>query len=63
MASEINNAEFHNQLVSQIRRLDILLEYLETQNAISEDNPAFSEMCSFYMEFEQVVTNLHTLIK
>ena len=63
MAEEFNNAEIHNQLVSLLKRLDILLEYLETQDVTSEDNPAFSEMCNFYAEFEQVLFNLHNLIK
>lgn len=62
MATEFNNAEVHNQLVSQLKRLDILLEYLETQEVLAEDNPAFSEMCNFYAEFEQVVFNLHEVI-
>ena len=58
MATEINS----DSLRGQLSRLDNLVEYLETQDVIAEDNPAFKDMCEFYMELEQVVTNLHTII-
>lgn len=52
-----------NEYVDNLERLDKLVEYLETQNVISEDNPAFKEMCDFYVELEQVATNFRSILE
>lgn len=52
-----------NEYVDNLERLDKLVEYLETQNVISEDNPAFKEMCDFYVELEQVAINFRSILE
>lgn len=66
MTGEINNVSMYdllNAYVSNLERLDNLVEYLETQDVISEDNPAFKEMCEFYVELEQVATNFRSILE
>ena len=66
MADEINSNIFSylfGQYMGNLKRLDNLVEYLETQDVISEDNPAFKDMCNFYMELEQIATNFHSIIE
>lgn len=66
MASEINNHSSMYDLlqayVDNLERLDNLVELLETGDMISEDNPAFRQMCDFYTELEQVATNFRAIL-
>lgn len=51
------------EYVDNLERLDNLVEYLETQDVITEDNPAFKEMCDFYVELEQVAVNFRSILE
>lgn len=66
MEGEINKYksmyDLLNKYVDNLERLDKLVEYLETQNVISENNPAFKEMCNFYVELEQVAANFRSIL-
>lgn len=66
MANEINNHTSMYDLlqayIDNLERLDSLVELLETGDMIPESNPAFKQMCDFYIELEQVATNFRAIL-
>lgn len=56
------NPQWRHDMGVNIDRLGILVQLLETGDMITEDNPAFHDMCEFFEELQQVYWNLKELM-
>lgn len=56
------NPQWKHDVAVNMDRLGVLVQMLETGDMITEDNPAFDDMCDFFAELQQVYWNLQSLM-
>ena len=56
------NPQWRHDFGANMDRLETLVQTLETGDIITEDNPAFNDMCEFFEELQQVYWNLKELM-